>query len=217
MPGHHCSPDSYEKVKNSVEKLDNLIQTNDVTFLLTDTRESRWLPTVIGEARGKLCISIALGFDTFSVVRSGSKNCGCYFCNDVVAPVDSMTDRTLDMQCTVTRPGMAPLASSIGVELWASIMQHPDGKDANGETDSILGAIPHQIRGFVNSWQFIPIVGERFKCCVGCSDKIVETYLKDGADFVMKAMNESNYLEDLSGITEMKAEMANVDCEWLDE
>ena len=217
MPGHHCSEECFEKVKESVEKLDNMMQNHDVTFLLTDTRESRWLPTVIGAARGKLCISIALGFDTFSVVRSGSKNCGCYFCNDVVAPVDSMTDRTLDMQCTVTRPGMAPLASSIGVELWASIMQHPDGKDAKGDTDSILGAIPHQIRGFVNNWSFIPIVGERFKSCVGCSEKIVEAYLKDGAKFVMRAMNESNYLEDLSGITEMKAEMANVDCEWVDE
>lgn len=217
MPGHHCSAECFEKVKQSVEKLDSLIMENDVTFLLTDTRESRWLPTVIGAAKGKLCISIALGFDTFSVVRSGSKNCGCYFCNDVVAPVDSMTDRTLDMQCTVTRPGMAPLASSIGVELWASIMQHPDGKDAKGDTDSILGAIPHQIRGFVNNWQVIPIVGERFKSCVGCSEKIIEAYLKDGANFVMKAMNESNYLEDLSGITAMKAEMENVDCEWLDE
>jgi ubiquitin-like modifier-activating enzyme ATG7 len=93
---------------------------------------------------------------------------GCYFCTNVTAPGDSTVDRTLDQQCTVTRPGVAVVAAGLVVELMASVLAHPDGVDAPAvpneitgmETEdelergaaSTLGIVPHTIRGFLRTF-----------------------------------------------------------------
>ena len=95
MAGHPIIDES--KTKANFEQLGKLIDEHDAIFLLMDTRESRWLPTVMGKAKGKIVLNAALGFDTFVVMRHGLKptpdgqgeeELGCYFCNDVVAPAD---------------------------------------------------------------------------------------------------------------------------------
>ena len=84
-----------------------MIKEHDVIFLLTDSRESRWLPTVMASVHNKICLTIALGFETYLVMRHGlsptvhnpeinGARLGCYFCNDVVAPRNSLQDRSLD-------------------------------------------------------------------------------------------------------------------------
>jgi ubiquitin-like modifier-activating enzyme ATG7 len=53
MPGHSVSEGQREQVRKDCELLRNLIENHDVVFLLTDSRESRWLPSTIATALGK--------------------------------------------------------------------------------------------------------------------------------------------------------------------
>ena len=92
MAGHPTT--DAERSRAEFEALEKLILEHDAVFLLMDTRESRWLPTVIGRATNKIVMNAALGFDSFVVMRHGvqkedpQSELGCYFCNDVVAPVN---------------------------------------------------------------------------------------------------------------------------------
>ena len=217
-----CPPPA---VPQDVAALDALVAAHDAVFLLTDTRESRWLPTLLAAAHGRVAITAALGFDGLLVMRHGmgpeaeggaggggeaaagpssagggsssgveaeghaagtsgggtsggggsggggggsggggsagpaeaaaQRRLGCYFCNDVVAPLNSTRDRSLDQQCTVSRPGLAPIAGALAVELLAALVQHPlrgrapalgGGGGEGGGEGGVLGGVPHQIR-----------------------------------------------------------------------
>lgn len=231
------------QTKKDFETFRKLVKENDAIFLLMDTRESRWLPTLIGKAEGKIVMNAALGFDSYVAMRhgitppeGGEAELGCYFCNDVVAPADSVKDLTLDQQCTVTRPGIAAIASAQLVELLVSILQHPKGGLApapkpvyHGSSSQPtyerdppthpLGLVPHQIRGYLASWNNMLISGKSYDCCSACSDVIVQAYKKDGWQFIKKALTERDYITELSGLAEVqrKAEEASKDIDWSSE
>lgn len=235
MAGHVITDAT--RTRAEYEKLKELIEEHDVIFLLMDTRESRWLPTVMGKAAGKVVVNAALGFDTYVVMRHGIRTSplaggggevglGCYFCNDVVAPADSMKDLTLDQQCTVTRPGIAAIASALLVELVVSVLQHPSGhaapasisaNDDRGEHP--LGIVPHQIRGFLSTFSSLNIVGQSYDCCSACSETVLTAYETEGWSFVEKALNDKDYVEELSGLKEVQraADAAAADMEFSDE
>ncbi len=142
-----------------------------------------------------------------------------------------MKDQTLDQQCTVTRPGVAAIASALLVELLASVLQHPDKQhaaapvpSANSEyerdpTDHALGIVPHQIRGFLSTFQNMLIRGRSYPQCSACSQPIVSAYKADGWEFVRKALENREYVAELSGLAEVqrKAEAAAADVEWSEE
>lgn len=266
MLGHPIVDES--KTKANFEQLGKLIDEHDAIFLLMDTRESRWLPTVMGKAKGKIVLNAALGFDTFVVMRHGLKptgdgkgeeELGCYFCNDVVAPADvspppqtplsfkrtntntpqSLSNATLDQQCTVTRPGIAPLASSLLVELLVSILQHPLQSRApvdpsknpplpspSSSHPSLptpfvhpLGAVPHTIRGTLHDFNNRLVEGKPYDCCSACSERVVGMYEKGPWEFVKRALDERGWVEEMSGLAEVqrRAEEVSGEVDWSEE
>ncbi|KAJ1950856.1 Autophagy protein 7 [Linderina pennispora] len=244
MPGHPVPESEREATRQAVGRLEQLVESHDVVFLLTDSRESRWLATVLGALHDKLVVCIALGFDSFVAMRhgvrsQGSGRLGCYFCSDVVAPTDSLTDRTLDQQCTVTRPGLAPIASGMGVELVSTILQHPLGKAAAADADAgVFGAPPHQIRGYLGGFRQHTIVGHAYDKCTACSDSVLSAYREHGYAFLERVFNNAcvseddphreveatppagySYLETLTGLAQLHRETEELmdDIEWTDD
>ena len=106
---------------------------------------------------------------------------------------------------------MAAIASALLVELFVSLLQHPEGAAApapasrtEDQGDHPLGLVPHQIRGFLSRFENIPIVGKSYRHCSACSDAVTSAYKEDGWKFVQRSLNESGYVEDLSGLKEVR-------------
>lgn len=235
MPGHRVDENQRENAKKDIHALEQLILSHDVVFLLTDSRESRWLPTLLASVHNKPVINAALGFDSYVVMRhgvqeQGDERVGCYFCNDVVAPRDSLTARSLDQQCTVTRPGVSAIASAIAVEMLASVYNHPlrfgcpayreeddDSKGTGATANTPLGIVAHQIRGNVSSYALHTLYGKQYNKCTACSQIVVDLYKKEGADFIIQCLNDPLYLEEITGLRAEKEAVAAAYANWDDD
>ena len=55
--------------------------------------------------------------------------------------------------------------------------------------------------------------GEAFDKCIACSRAVVEGYKADWKDFIVRACNKPDYLEELTGITKM---MENIDMDAIE-
>jgi ubiquitin-like modifier-activating enzyme ATG7 len=137
----------------------------------------------------------------------------------------STANRTLDQQCTVTRPGLAPIAAALAVELAVALLHHPQGllapadKEASvlENTEHPLGILPHQVRGFVAHFAQLVVMGHAFNKCTACSSIVVMEFRERGMEFVLEVLNRPNYLEDLTGLTELLSATHSMSLEWDDD
>jgi ubiquitin-like modifier-activating enzyme ATG7 len=129
------------------------------------------------------------------------------------------------------------MASALLVEMMVSVLQHPSGahapaprmatnQDSTGRVDYVrdpadhpLGLVPHQIRGFASIFQNMLISGQSYDCCSACSPKIVDEYRRSGWEFIKRALTESNYVSELSGLADVQraADAAADDIDWDSE
>ncbi|CBZ53264.1 putative thiF family domain-containing protein [Neospora caninum Liverpool] len=213
MPGHprfgHSTPPGGRSLEEAHDLLASLIDEHDVVMMLTDSKESRWLASLI------------------------------------------VADRTLDQQCTVTRPGISSFACSVAVELLAALTQHPKGfaaphipsdplasvhpssessrSSASGssgagvrrrdearrgrsgerhvEDFSCMGATPHTVRGYFSSFRMLSLASERNPQCVCCSNAILEKYRENRVQFLREVIASSSVLEKYSGLEELQKQI----------
>ena len=134
---------------------------------------------------------------------------------------------TLDQQCTVTRPGVAAIASALLVELLTSLLQHPLSSHApapepKGSSNSgpiyerdppehALGLVPHQIRGFLANFNNLIVKGQSYPSCSACSKPIISAFRTDGWDFLKRALEDKEYVSELSGLAEVQRQAMALD------
>jgi ubiquitin-like modifier-activating enzyme ATG7 len=98
------------------------------------------------------------------------------------------------------------------VELFVSILQHPKLGRApaylsdNNKDDFVhpLGVVPHTIRGFLSNFSNLQIVGSPYDHCSACSPPILKAYLDGDWKFVLQALTQKGFVEEVSGLTEVQ-------------
>ncbi|KAH6925929.1 hypothetical protein HPB50_012212 [Hyalomma asiaticum] len=200
MAGHSVPARSEDYVRADVQRLEALIAEHDAIFLLLDTREARWLPTMIAAAQQQGRHKRGTGLRH---AGDGAEKLGCYFCNDVVGPADSTRDRTLDQQCTVTRPGVGAMAGALAAEL---LGRCPASDDTEAAGENPLGPVPHQIRGFLARHVYMTPTCAAFPMCTACSQPVLKEYSSRGWEFVLQVLNDAAYLERLTGLSRLHEE-----------
>lgn len=236
MPGHFITD---EDICERYNNLRNVMMDCDSVFLLTDSKESRWLPSFIAAEHtrnnfgssekgtleevlsenktterlkgGPIVISGGVAFDGWMVIRHGYGTFygGCYFCGDVQSPSDSISGRPMDETCTIVKPGSISTCAAAAVELLISLTQHPDGPQAKYGSCSCLGEVPHAVRMSLSDLSLQKIYIEESETCICCSRAVIKHFRSNPIEFLKKALRNPSFLSNISGLDKTLGTLSN--------
>ncbi|RVW18862.1 Ubiquitin-like modifier-activating enzyme atg7 [Vitis vinifera] len=217
MPGHPVPSQEEESVLDDCRCLCELIESHDAVFLLTDTRESRWLPTLLCANANKMTITAALGFDSFLVMRHGAGPLSSTIDNRAEAmnalsadmskfsPTDrwraeigQLPTELWTSNALLHVQGLLLLLRALAVELLVGILHHPHGIFAEGDiANSSSNGINEQ-----------PLVAQ-LVVILWCQSTGKEEWTLSS-----KQSNHPTYLEDLTGLTELMKSASSFKLDW---
>jgi ubiquitin-like modifier-activating enzyme ATG7 len=111
-----------------------------------------------------------------------------------------MKDRTLDQQCTVTRPGLSFVSSAYASELYISLLHHElehkvwAHEDPEKLETTDLGKLPHHVRGCMSDFETNILYGPAFDQCVACSKYILDEYIANRDEFMIRVLNDPSFI-----------------------
>ena len=80
---------------------------------------------------------------------------------------------------------------------------NPTSQNNDGNVESDLGVVPHQIRGSISNYQTNLLYGSSYNQCTCCSPIVLQNYAKDDFNFLERCFNDSKYLEELTGLKQL--------------
>lgn len=116
----------------------------------------------------------------------------------------------MDQQCTVTRPGLSPMASALAVELAVSVVQqrHGPASEADASSARFSGPVPHMLRGGLDGWSLRAMEGHAYGQCTACSGAVCAAYRDGGWDgFLREALQDPASIEELTGLKALHDQM----------
>ncbi|KAH7855425.1 hypothetical protein Vadar_024669 [Vaccinium darrowii] len=231
MPGHPVPSQEERSVLEDCRRLQVLIDSHDAIFLLTDTRESRWLPALLCANSNKTAITAALGFDSFLVMRHGAgpiSTVNDFQADDMINLSSEMGNISLGdggreqrLGCYFCNDVVAPamtcrLAREMSFRLIYAKAEFANSTDS-GSTEQPLGILPHQVRGSLSQFSQMTLVGRSSSSCTACCTNVVSEYRRRGKEFFLQAINHPTHLEDLTGLTELMKSASSFELDWDNE